>query len=342
MSASMAARSVQAGTRMNDTSPVKGRFSRASAIVVAPVRVDRPSGAPIVSSSRRPMPRTVPDRRGAGAGPDADRAVTLLLALRDPGSGDALRRLARRLAARLGHAVEPCLLDGPGDPLAGALERAVERGARRLVALPLALGLAGDAAGRLGTLLARVAQRWPGLRVHRGEPPDPDDLARILGDRARAAAGARGGGPSLGDMAVVIAGGDGANPVANAELARLARLVYEAHRFADVGCAFVDLTAPTVGDAIGRWVRLGARRIVVVPHLLFAGRTHRRLAAQVRAAARRAAVPLTLPPPPDPPPALAPAIARRHVEALLDARVVQELRRPTPTTAWPSRTSRRG
>src|SRR5262249_27498550 len=163
MSASMAARSVQAGTRMNDTSPVKGRFSRASAMMIAPVRVIRPSGAPIVSSSRRPMPRRVPDRRGAGAGPDADRPVTLLLALREPGSGDALRRLARRLAARQRHPVEPCLLDGPGDPLAGAVARAVERGAGRLVALPLVLGLAGEAAAHLGTLLARVARRWPGL-----------------------------------------------------------------------------------------------------------------------------------------------------------------------------------
>jgi sirohydrochlorin cobaltochelatase len=273
------------------------------------------------------MPRTAPDRRAAGAGPDADRPVTLLLALRDPGSGAPLRRLARRLAARLGHAVEPCLLDRPGDPLAGAVERAVERGATRLVALPLVLGLAGEAAGRLGTLLARVAQRWPSLRVHGGDPPDADDVARILGDRARAATGARAGrSPAPGDVVVVIAGGGGANPVGNAELARLARLVFEAHRFADVGYAFVDLTAPTVGDAIGRWARLGARRIVVVPHLLFAGRTHRRLAAQVRAGAKAAGVPVVLTRPLDSHPALLPAIARRYVEAVLDARVVQELR----------------
>jgi sirohydrochlorin cobaltochelatase len=271
------------------------------------------------------MPRTAPDRRSAG--PDADRPVTLLLALRDPGSSESLRRLARRLAARLGHPVEPCLLDAPGDPLAGAVERAVDRGAGRLVALPLVLGLSGEAASHLGTLLARVSRRWPRLRVHRGDPPDADDVARILGDRARAAAAAGGRrSPTSGEVVVVVAGGGGANPVGNAELARLARLVYEAHRFADVGYAFVDLTAPTVRDAIGRWARLGARRIVVVPHLLFAGRTHRRLSAQVRAAAKEAGVPATLAPPLDSHPALLPAIVRRYVEAQLDARVVEELR----------------
>jgi sirohydrochlorin cobaltochelatase len=271
------------------------------------------------------MPRTPPDRLASG--PGADRPVTLLLAPRDPGSGEALRRLAGRLAARLGHAVEPCLLDGPRDPLVGAVERAVARGAARLVALPLVLGPAGEPAGRLGTLLARVAQRWPSLRVHRGDPLDTDDVARILGDRARAAAGGRSRRSSAsGEVVVMIAGGGGANPVGNAELARLARLVYEAHRFADVGYAFVDLTAPTVADAIHRWARLGARRIVVVPHLLFAGRTYRRLAEQARAGAKAAGVPVALARPLDPHPALLPAIVRRYVEALLDARVVQELR----------------
>jgi sirohydrochlorin cobaltochelatase len=275
--------------------------------------------------------RARPTRRekpSGGAGPGADRPVTLLLALRDPGSGDALHRLAGRLAARLGHGVEPCLLDGPGDPLAGAVERAIARGAARLVALPLVLGLAGEPAGRLGTLLSRVARHWPSLRVHRGDPPDTDDVARILGDRARAAAGGRSRRSSGADeVVVVIAGGGGANPVGNAELARLARLVYEAHRFADVGYAFVDLTAPTVGDAIRRWARLGARRIVVVPHLLFAGRTYRRLAEQARAGAKASGVQVALARPLDPHPALLQAIARRYVEALLDARVVQELGR---------------
>jgi sirohydrochlorin cobaltochelatase len=271
------------------------------------------------------MPRTA--LRPLASGPGADRPVVLLLTPRDPGSGPALRRLAARLAARLGHAVEPCRLDGPGDPLAGAVQRVVARGAARLVVLPLVLGLTGEAAGRLETVLARVLQRWPSLRVHRGDPPDADDVARILGDRARAAAGALARRSSAsGEVVVVIAGGGGANPVGNADLARLARLVYEAHRFADVGYAFVDLTAPTVGEAIGRWARLGARRIVVVPHLLFAGRTYRRLADQVRVGARAAGVPAALARPLDPHPALLAALFRRHVEAQLDARVVQELR----------------
>ncbi len=63
-----------------------------------------------------------------------------------------------------------------------------------------------------------------------------------------------------------------------------------------------------------------------MPHLLFAGRTYRRLAEQARAGAKASGVAVVLARPLDPHPALLPAIVRRYVEALLDARVVQELR----------------
>jgi sirohydrochlorin cobaltochelatase len=144
-------------------------------------------------------------------------------------------------------------------------------------------------------------------------------VARILGDRARAALGRRGRRPSAaGDIVVVIAGGGGANPVQNAELARLARLVYEAHRFGEVVPAFVELTAPRVDEVIRRWAQLGARAIVVVPALLFAGRTYRRVAAQARAGARAAGIPVALARPVSSHPALVWALVRRHLEALLD------------------------
>ena len=257
-----------------------------------------------------------PVRRAPTAG---DPPVTLLLAPREPGTTQALGRLTTRLAAKLGHAVEPCRFDGVGEPLAAAVERAVARGASRLVVLPLVVGLGAETTGLLGKALAAVAGRWPALRLHRGAPPGADDLARILGDRAREAIGRLSRRPSApGEVVVVIVGGGGENPAHNAELARLARLVYEAHRFGEVAHAFVELTAPRAAEVIGRWARLGARAIVVVPALLFAGRTYRQLAEQARAGARAAGVAVALARPLYPHPALVWTLVRRHLEALLD------------------------
>ncbi len=247
-----------------------------------------------------------------------DPPATLLLAAREPGTARALGRLTSQLAARLGHAVEPCRFDGPGEPLAAAVERAVARGASRLVVLPLAIGLGAETGGRLGKALAAVVGRWPALQLHRGAPPGADDLARILGDRAREAIGRLPRRAAPEEVVVVLAGGGGGNPAHNAELARLARLVYEAHRFGEVAHAFVELTAPRVGEVIRRWARLGARAIVVVPALLFAGRAYRQLAEQVQAVARTARVTVVLARPLTPHPALVWTLVRRHLEALLD------------------------
>jgi sirohydrochlorin cobaltochelatase len=203
-----------------------------------------------------------------------------------------------------------------GDSLLAAVQPGLERGASRLVVLPLALGPTSLSDARLDRATAAVVGRWPRLRLHRGAPLATDDVARMLGDRAREAKPA---GCAPEDAVVVLAGGGGANPAANAELARLARLVFEAHRFRDVGYAFLDLTAPSVGESIDRWARLGAKVVVVVPCALFAGRSQRRLAAEADGAAAAAGVDVTVARPLYPHPALVWALVRRHLEALPDA-----------------------
>jgi sirohydrochlorin cobaltochelatase len=264
----------------------------------------------------------MPSRAGARTvEPEPDGLRTLLLAPVEPEAAAPLERLATRLSAAVGHAVEPVRLEGLGESLTAALSRARVDGVTRLALLPL--GLDAEAALRVGAAATRLAAGGPALAV--ALPPDPGDLARILGDRARQALGRLPGGPMApGDVVVVLAGG-GANPGANAELAKLARLVYEAHRFADVGYAFLDVTAPTVAEAIARWATLGARRLVVVPHLLFAGPALRRLRRTAAAAATSAGVEVAVAGPLAPHPALVRALARRHVEALLGPAVVGEL-----------------
>ena len=252
---------------------------------------------------------------------DGDGLRTVLLA---PAEADAaLGRLAARLEAIVGHPVEPCRLEGLGESLVATLARAAADAVAGLVLLPL--GLDPEAAERVGTAAARLAERWPALRLHPGRPPDPGDLARILGDRARQAIGRFPGDAVAPADVVVVLAGAGANPGANAELAKLARLVYEAHRFADVGYAFLDVTGPSVGEAITRWATLGARRLVVVPHVLFAGPALRRLRRRAGAAGVAAGVHVAVAGPLAPHPALLRALARRHVEALVGPDLARQL-----------------
>jgi sirohydrochlorin cobaltochelatase len=252
------------------------------------------------------MPTTPARTRGPNV------PVTVLLGRHLAGAERPVRRLAATLARQLQHGVEVCDVTRPGEPLARLARRAVARGCTRLVLLPLALQDAGVSSLRVDA--------GASVRVHRGREPATDDVARMLGDRARDAARTLAGGRRQpAHVMVVIATGGGANPARNAEVARLARLVYEAHGFGDVTCAFAGLTTPSVGEAVARAARLGAHGVVVVPHLLFDPRRRRRVIRQARSAGAAARVEVAVARPLDSHPGLVWALIRRHLEALVES-----------------------
>ena len=72
-------------------------------------------------------------------------------------------------------------------------------------------------------------------------------------------------------VTVLLVGRGSADPDANAEVYRAARLLWEGRGYAGVETAFASLAAPDVPSGLDRCVRLGARRIVVLPYVLFAG-----------------------------------------------------------------------
>ncbi|AQZ69675.1 Sirohydrochlorin cobaltochelatase [[Actinomadura] parvosata subsp. kistnae] len=214
-----------------------------------------------------------------------------------------------------------CRLDQSGaDVSGGYLERAtprlsdsvaslVARGHHRLVALPLSLSRVGE---EFPAAMALEQQRHPTLMYDYGRPlgPDPRVLA-LLAERLNEAAtelsrpralelaGAR---PRLravdsppaedlhqhiepGETAVVLVGEGSTDAAANAEVHRVSRLFWETHAydFMTVETAFVSVTPPGVPGGLERCRRLGAKRVIVVPYLLFAGGLLERVWAQALA-----------------------------------------------------------
>ncbi|GAA3582569.1 CbiX/SirB N-terminal domain-containing protein [Nonomuraea rosea] len=214
-----------------------------------------------------------------------------------------------------------CRLDQTGaDVSGGYLERAtprlsdsvaslVARGHHRLVALPLSLSRMGE---EFPAAMAQEQRRHPTLMYDYGRPlgPDPRVLsllaerlneaaAEIVKPRALELAGAR---PRLravdslpvedypvhaepGETAVVLVGEGSTDAAANAEIHRVSRLFWEmyAYDFMTVETAFVSVTPPGVPGGLERCRRLGAKRVIVVPYLLFAGGLLERVWAQALA-----------------------------------------------------------
>jgi sirohydrochlorin cobaltochelatase len=158
--------------------------------------------------------------------------------------------------------------------LAGA--RLAEGGAE-LVAVPLVLSAAGHGKGDIPAALAREQVRHPGLRYRYGRPLGPHPvLLDVLEARIDAVLD---GAPRAGTH-VVLVGRGSTDPDGNAEVAKVARLLWEGRGYDDVGLSFVSLAEPSVPAALERARRLGAERIVVVPYFLFAGVLPDRVTAQ--------------------------------------------------------------
>ncbi|MEU8390252.1 uroporphyrinogen-III C-methyltransferase [Micromonospora sp. NPDC048842] len=181
-------------------------------------------------------------------------------------------------------------------PLTDAVGALVARGHRALVALPLVLTGAGHGKGDIPAAMAREQQRHPGLSYRYGRPLGPHPLlhealeqridAALAGaDRADTLAGAGRAdtelsGADRADTWVALIGRGSTDPDANAEVAKVARLLWEGRGYAGVEPGFISLAQPSVPAVLERLRRLGARRIVVAPYFLFAGVLPDRIVAQ--------------------------------------------------------------
>jgi sirohydrochlorin cobaltochelatase len=196
-------------------------------------------------------------------------------------------RAASRAAGRI-PAVDGGFIELARPSVADAVAR-LTRGSpgREIVAVPLVLTAAGHGKGDIPAALAREAGRHPGLSFRYGRPLGPHPVLQDVLEARIDAALAR---DSRRDTHVVLAGRGSTDPDANAEVAKVARLLWEGRGYAAVEYSFISLAEPSVPAALDRARRLGARRIVVAPYFLFSGVLPDRVAAQSRefAAGRRA------------------------------------------------------
>ncbi|MFC9510210.1 sirohydrochlorin chelatase [Streptomyces sp. NPDC057002] len=194
---------------------------------------------------------------------------------RDDTGSEAFRAFVRQLGARRPELpVAGGLVEPSRPPLGEAVTELVERGVRHFTAVPLTLVPAGHTQGGIRAALAREQERHPGISYTYGPPLGSppvllDVLERRVDEALGGAAGRRPG--DRADVTVLLVGPGSTDPGANAEVHRAARLLWEGRGYAGVETAFASLAAPDVPYGLDRCVRLGARRIVVLPYFLLTG-----------------------------------------------------------------------
>jgi sirohydrochlorin cobaltochelatase len=161
-------------------------------------------------------------------------------------------------------------------PLKDAVTSLTGQGHRDLVAVPLMLSAAGHSKGDIPAALARETARHPGLSVRYGRPLGPHPV--LLDLMAARIAAVTAGMPE--PPAILLAGRGTTDPDGNADVVKVARLLWEGRDYEFTETAFVSLARPSVPEGLERCRRLGARHIVVARYFLFPGVLPDRVAGQ--------------------------------------------------------------
>jgi sirohydrochlorin cobaltochelatase len=147
-------------------------------------------------------------------------------------------------------------------------------GVVRIVAVPGMLFAAMHTKNDIPTVLNSYAAEH-GIEVSYGRDlgVDPKMIA-AAGDRVReavSAANSRHGEVPLEETCLVVIGRGASDPDANANVAKVARLIQEGMGFGWLEVGYSGVTFPLVEPALTHAARLGYRRIVVFPYFLFTG-----------------------------------------------------------------------
>lgn len=199
---------------------------------------------------------------------------------RDESGAEEFGRFVERMRGRLPVDVSGGFIELSPPPLTDAVARLYDAGHRRFAAVPMVLVAAGHGKGDIPGALARERARRPGLSYAYGRPLGPHPkLLDLLDERLSAVLDPA----ERADTAVLLVGRGSTDPDANAEVHKVARLLWEGRGLGMVEPAFVSLARPGVPEGLERCRRLGARRVVVLPYFLFPGVLPDRVAAQAGA-----------------------------------------------------------
>ncbi len=161
------------------------------------------------------------------------------------------------------------------------LQKAAQ-GADRVIVIPLILSAAGHVKAEIPEHIAEARERFPQVEfIYAPHIGANQDILKILKSSLKSVM-QKLAMPDPKNTGVIILGRGSSDRVANGELAKLARWLYEDTDHELIDIAFTGITHPRLETVVQRQVRLGMTQIVILPYYLFTGLLIERIALQVK------------------------------------------------------------
>ena len=151
-----------------------------------------------------------------------------------------------------------------------ALDRLRSQAVERVIAIPAMLFAAGHAKNDIPSLLKAYSAET-GMHIEYGrELGINNSMIGAAGDRIKRAIESSKNFPNNETLLVVVGRGS-SDPDANANVAKITRVLVEAFGFGWGETVYSGVTFPLVEPGLRKAVRLGFKRIIVFPYFLFSG-----------------------------------------------------------------------
>ncbi|MGR3660043.1 MAG: sirohydrochlorin chelatase [Paracoccaceae bacterium] len=154
------------------------------------------------------------------------------------------------------------------------LDRLRAKGCDRILAVPGMLFAAMHAKNDIPTVLNTYAAKHSVDLTYGGELGVDPKMIAAAGDRIREAVergNAEHGEMALEETCLVVIGRGASDPDANANVSKIARMLWEGMGFGWCEVGYSGVTFPLVEPCLSHVVKLGYKRVIVFPYFLFTG-----------------------------------------------------------------------
>jgi len=176
--------------------------------------------------------------------------------------------------------IEVCFIEFADVLLDEGLNRAAQ-GSKREIVVPLILGAAGHVKMEIPHHIAHAREHHPDVEFvmakHLGAGSKVLQALKSELSKAMLALDA----PDAKNTGVVLLARGSSDKVANGEIAKMARWLFEETDHEMVDLAFTGITFPKVETVVQRQVACGMKQIIVLPYYLYTGVLIERIARQV-------------------------------------------------------------
>lgn len=166
--------------------------------------------------------------------------------------------------------VETCFLEFAEPTISQGIKICIEKGASEIYVMPIILLHAGHSKIHIPAEIVEAQEKYPHVKFTYGEVVGiHEDIFQILLERLQ----------EIGfdtqakheDTAILLIARGGSDEYANGDFFKITRLLWEKLNVQVVEGAFMGVTEPLVEEGIERCIKLGAKKIIMLPYFLFTG-----------------------------------------------------------------------